>query len=186
MKAENRRAWKALKKAGLEHSKEVESVKQRRRLLLRKHNRLRSKIDKLSRRNAERKFWKDPMDYTRKLFAEQNKKGKPAFGKDVTEAYLSKTYSDESRSHQFEPSQGLERPPAPTFPFSTEDRTWERINQVVKKKKNGAKAGPNSLNCVIYKKLPSVLWKLIQICKRVDASSMGQGFYDSVGKIQRS
>ena len=59
------------------------------------------------------------------------------------------------------------RPPVPDVPFSTEGPTWEKIVQVVKKKKNGATAGPNGLNYLIYKKLPAVLYRLFLICQRV-------------------
>ena len=46
----------------------------------------------------------------------------------------------------------------------------EKLDRVVKKKKNGAKPGPSGLNYLIYKKLPAVRYRLFLICQRVHES----------------
>ena len=166
-KADNRRAWRLLRKAGLQETMEMKLLNKQRRHLLRTHNRLRTKIEKSKSRNAERKFRQNPMEYAKRLFPEESKRGKPTFSKETAEEYFTKTYSDESRSHQFEPPEGLVRPPIPGVPFATEGPTWEKLNRAVKKKKNGASPGPSGLNYLIYKKLPAVLYKLLLICQRV-------------------
>ena len=112
-KADNRRAWRLLQKAGLQNTIEMKLLNKQRRHLLRTHNRLRTKIEKSESRNAERKFRQNPMECAKKLFPKESKKGKPTFSKETAEEYFTKTYSDESRSHQFDPPEGLVRPPTP-------------------------------------------------------------------------
>ena len=166
-KADNRRAWRLLQKAGLQNTVEMKLLNKQRRHLLRTHNRLRTKIEKSKSRNAERKFRQNPMEYAKQLFPKNSKKGKPTFSKETAQEYFTKTYSDESRSHQFDPPEGLVRPEPPGIPFATEGPTAVKLEREVKKKKNGAKPGPNGLNYLIYKKLPSVRYRLLLICQRV-------------------
>ena len=77
--------------------------------------------------------------------------------------YFKKTYGDENRAHQFSPLDGMERPGPPEQPFK-DSLNWRTFQRLVMKKRNGAAAGLNGLNYVIYKKLPAVTWKLFQIC----------------------
>ena len=72
-KADNRRAWRLLQKAGLQNTVEVKLLNKQRRHLLRTHNRLRTKIEKSKSRNAERKFRQNPMEYAKQLFPKNSK-----------------------------------------------------------------------------------------------------------------
>jgi hypothetical protein len=63
--------------------------------------------------------------------------------------------------------EGMVRPPPPKHPFDMSGPTLEKLYGRVKRKKNGAKPGPNGLNYVVYKKLPAVLFKLLNIFERV-------------------
>ena len=162
----NRRAMRALVRAGLTVSKEMDDLRRRWRQLMRDHNRLRMRIERSRRNFAEGLFRKNPMKYSKGIFAKPKNSGKPAFSKEIAQKYFTETYGDENRGHQFDPTEGMIRPPPPDHVLK-DGLTWGIFKARVRKKRNGASAGLNGLNYVVYKKLPAVTWKLFLICVEV-------------------
>jgi hypothetical protein len=170
-KAENKRAMKALVKCGLGVSDSAALLRKERKDLLRKHSKLRNKI--LGAQQAKLRAWEErlfrqnPMKYTKKAFATQQMKGNPTFGKEAAQEFFARTYSDEERDHQFEPIDGLERPPPPNTPYKSLSLDFGQLLKVVKRKRNGATPGFNGINYVVWKKCISALKKLFLIFQQV-------------------
>jgi septal ring factor EnvC (AmiA/AmiB activator) len=110
MKAANSKARRALFRAGLSGSTEAKLLSKQFKRIIRKLNRLRKKIKRARDRHAQRLFRKNPLKYTKGLFAGQTNNGTPVFGKDAAQQYFTDTYEDGNRDHKFSPPPGVRTP----------------------------------------------------------------------------
>ena len=164
-----KKAFKNLRRQGMaEDSAPILAIKATWLKLMRAHNKLKRAVNHKRRARAKkfakRQFIKDRVKYAKKLFSGQRKSGAPTFSKEQGEAYFSNLYHDENRSFDFSPLEGMKRPPKPSCSFNVRPPTLQEFRSAMRSKRNGAAPGLNALTYLIYKKCPSILRILHQIC----------------------
>ena len=127
-----------------------------------KHNKLRKSLHdndiKVKIEKMDKKFKKDPYRFAKNLFSQNSEnKGAPTFSAKDASDYFSKLYRDENRDYKYSPPIGLKRPKLPEFAFSDRCPTFKELKRSVKRKRNAAAPGLNSLPYVPYKKCNSIL-----------------------------
>ena len=107
------------------------------------------------------------MNYAKRLFAHEQKKGDPAFSKETAAAYFTQTYRDSKRNADFSALKEMERPSVPIVPFKLASPSWSEFKAIVRKKRNGAAAGLNGISYVPYKKCEPLFLRLYWIVKPI-------------------
>ena len=171
-KQQCKKALKDLRKQGLdEDAAPIVAIKKVWKKLMAAHNKLRKSV--LYKRRARikkfanRQFIKDRVKYAKKLFSGQRKTGSPTFTEEEGQSYFSKLYHDEERSADFEPLEGMSRPPPPEHAFEIRPPTFEEFRAAARGKRNGAAPGLNALTYLLYKKCPVILRTLHRICLQI-------------------
>jgi hypothetical protein len=156
-----KKAFKALKKAGLSFSIAGQKLKELWLKLVRRHNKLRCKVSKQKSQwqkvQAERAFKRNPHKYAQNLFDGESLNGSPTFSQKEAEDYFQSLYHDECRSDDFSPLEGMERPPPPTHPFFDEPPQFREVKRHSRSKRSNACPGLNTLPYLIYKKCDAIL-----------------------------
>lgn len=169
-KKECRCARRALKQAGLLDSPEGQFCDKTWKRLVKGHNKVRRNLalkqEFKNRRRAEKQFRKDPNQFAKKLFNPPNT-GKPTFDQNAASVYFSETYRDECRDHIYTAMDGQQRPPPPKHAFHLRSPTLKELFRSVKRKRNKASPGFNSLTYVPYKKCPAIIFTLHKIGTRI-------------------
>lgn len=114
-------------------------------------------------RQARKSFTEDPFRFTKNLFKEKTS-GMLNVPKAELEHHLQNTYSDESREEEVSYMQGLNRPSQPGDQFNEGMIKLGEVQQVVKKARGKAAAGPNGIMYRVYKNCPGLLkclWRLL-------------------------
>lgn len=166
-----KKALKALKNAGLADSTTAASMKKLWFKLIQRHNKLRCRVTKQRtqkrRVQAERQFKRDPNRYAGNLFKGESLNGTPSFSQKEAETYFQNLYHDEERSQTYAPLEGMERPPAPEFPFFDQEPTHRELKKHMRNKRNLACPGLNSIPYLVYKKCPSLRKTILAIFRRI-------------------
>ena len=161
-KKEFKAAHKALTTAGLTETAEEHTISKEWFSLLRQHNKLRTVLNKKKHQKekmaAELKFrHHNPNQFENTLFNHNKQAGIPDFTADVAHTYFQKVYSDEQRSYTYTQLPDIPRPELPSKVFHTNSPSFSELQKSVKRKRNGAARGFNSLTYVPYKKCVSIL-----------------------------
>jgi hypothetical protein len=166
-----KKAFRALKKAGLCFSIAGQKLKELWLKLVRRHNKLRCKVSKQKSQwqkvQAERTFKQNPHKYAQNLFKGESLNGSPTFSQKEAEDYFQKLYHDECRSEDFSPLEGMERPPPPTHPFFDEPPGFREVKRHARSKRSNACPGLNTLPYLIYKKCDAILRTAHQIFLKI-------------------
>ena len=113
---------------------------------------------KIKIEKTDKKFKEDPYHFAKNLFNQNSKvNGAPTFSAKDASDHFSKLYRDENRNYKYSPPSGLKRPKLPDFAFSDRCPTFKELKRSVKRKRNAAAPGLNSLPYVPYKKCNSIL-----------------------------
>ena len=166
-----KKAWKTLSKAGLADSPEAKIISKRWHRLLRQHNKLRKSLNTKRRveaaNRADARFKKDPYKFAKKLFEKSGKKGAPSCSSNEAFSYFSKLYRDENREYAYDPPPGLKRPKLPDYAFSRRCPTRKELARSVRRKRNAASPGLNSLPYLPYKKCPAIIGFIHKLGRKI-------------------
>ena len=166
-----RRIIRTMKRAGLQDTPEWKMLKVEARVVMRKHNRLRTALYRAAKHKksnrSTRHFKKDPFGYTKNLFNPSTASGDPSFSKESAQEYFVPLYRDEHRDYTYHKLPEMTRPNPPKHPFNMKVPSLAELHKVIWKKKNGAAPGLNKLPYLIYKKCPSIVYFLHLIIKKV-------------------
>ena len=193
-KRECQRARRALIKAGVSRdSPEFKDITKHWFTLVHQHNKLRKHLAMKDAARAKKRacnaFRKDPYKFARELFQGPRNSNKPTFSKEDAQEYFSKTYRDEERNFNYEALNEQPTPPKPEFQFQIRCPTLKELARHLRRKRNNAAPGFNSLTYVPYKKCPSLLYFVHKIgCKiwkeGVVPSDWGEAFIVLLSKSE--
>ena len=166
-----KKAFKALQREGKEKSPEGISLSQEFKSLMRQHNKLRKQLlrkkSQVKRLSSEFLFKKDPNGYAQKLFQKTAKSQSPTFSAEIAEDYFKRTYQDTDRSHRYFPLPEMERPNMPDHIFSLRCPTLKETLKSIRRKRNGAAPGLNSLPYVPYKKCSALVKFVVKLGQKI-------------------
>ena len=138
---------------------------------MRQHNKLRKQLlrkkSQVKRLSSEFLFKKDPNGYAQKLFQKTAKSQSPTFSAEIAEDYFKRTYQDTDRSHRYFPLPEMERPNMPDHIFSLRCPTLKETLKSIRRKRNGAAPGLNSLPYVPYKKCSALVKFVVKLGQKI-------------------
>ena len=107
-------------------------------------------------------FYKDPFKVAREVLAPKIHK-EPAVSKEVLDGYLKEVCSDEQREVPLRELEGLPELQSPGKAFDNSKFMMSRLQNVLRKKRNASKPGPNQIPYKVYKKCPKLRFYLLRL-----------------------
>ena len=118
------------------------------------------------RRKLRSTFFKDPFKVAKEILSPKIS-SEPAVSKETLDDFLKETYSDEKRDIPLGELKGLPELTHPTGEFDNSKLSIFKLQNVLKKKRNASRPGPNQIPYKVYKKCPELMKYLLRVIIRV-------------------
>ena len=141
---------------------------QRRKLVKSEHSRKR----RWKRKHCRSKFYRDPFGVAKEVMEPKGKSVPLDVSKEVLDQYVKTVASDELRDVDLAPLEGLNDILVPEVPFKEGQFPKALFEQILKKKRNKSKPGPNKIPYKVYKKCPKLASYLYSIFRSFLSNKM--------------
>lgn len=144
----------------------VDDQKSQRRNLRKAEN---TRKKRWRRKNMRKNFFRNPFGMAKEILSPRTS-SQPEVSLEVLDAYIAEVARDELRETTLGPLEGLNDAKHPKVKFNESNLQERHLFNIIKKKRNASRPGPNQIPYKVYKKCPKLCQYLFKLMKAAVSS----------------